>query len=59
MAEYVIKEVIPKSGKMLEIHEEVLGRRCYILALEKISEDLLSLNPVMTLADCTDCTHLP
>lgn len=45
MAEYVIKEVIPKSGKMREIHEEVLGRRCYILALEKNQRGLIKFEP--------------
>lgn len=45
MAEYVIKEVIPKSGKMLEIHEEVLGRRCYILALEKNQRGFIKFEP--------------
>lgn len=45
MAEYVIREVIPKNGKMLEIHEEVLGRRCYILALEKNQRGFIKFEP--------------
>lgn len=45
MAEYVIREVIPKKGKMLEIHEEVLGRRCYILALEKNQRGFIKFEP--------------
>lgn len=45
MAEYVIKEVIPKSGKMLEIHKEVLGHRCYILALEKNQRGFIKFEP--------------
>lgn len=45
MAEYVIKEVIPKNGRMREIHEEVLGRHCYILALEKNQRGFIKFEP--------------
>ena len=33
--DYIFKEVKPKDGVMKEIHYDVLGRRCYIIALEK------------------------
>lgn len=31
---YIIKSVTPKDGVMREIHEEVLGRKCFILSAE-------------------------
>lgn len=34
MSYFIIKKVTPKDGVVREIHEEVLGRRCYILDLQ-------------------------
>lgn len=45
MAEYVIKEVIPRSGKMLKIHRGVLESHCYILALEKNQQGFIVFEP--------------
>lgn len=45
MAEYVIRKVIPKNGKLREIHEEVLGRRCYIVALERNQRGFIKFEP--------------
>lgn len=43
--DYVFKEVKPKDGVMKEIHEEVLGRRCYIIALEKGQRGFIKFEP--------------
>ena len=43
--EYVFKEVKPKDGVMKEIHHDVLGRRCYIIALEKGQRGFIKFEP--------------
>ncbi len=45
MADYIMKEVIPRNGVMRDIHEEVLGRRCYILALDKGERGFIKFEP--------------
>jgi len=45
MTEYVIKEILPKSGKMREIHSEILGCRCYIIFLEKGKRGFIRYEP--------------
>jgi len=42
---YVFKEVKPKDGVMKEIHEEVLGCRCYIVDLQKNWRGLIKFEP--------------
>lgn len=43
--DYVFREVKPKDGVMKEIHEEVLGRRCYIIALERGQRGFIKFEP--------------
>lgn len=43
--DYVFKEVKPKDGVMKEIHQDVLGRRCYIIALEKGQRGFIKFEP--------------
>lgn len=45
MCDYIIKDVIPKNGIMRDIHEEVLGRRCYIISAEVGCRGLLKYLP--------------
>lgn len=45
MSDYIIKDVIPKNGIMRDIHEEVLGRRCYIIYAEAGNRGLLKYLP--------------
>lgn len=45
MTEYIIKEVSPKNGEMRDIHKEVLGRRCYIITLQKNWRGLIKFEP--------------
>lgn len=45
MADYVMKDVIPKSGILRDIHKEVLGCRCYIVALEKGKRGFIKFEP--------------
>lgn len=45
MSEYIIKDVAPKNGVMRDIHDEVLGRRCYIVSAEVGSRGLLKYLP--------------
>lgn len=42
---YTIKAVKPKDGVMREIHEDVLGRRCYILFLQIGHRGILKYEP--------------
>ena len=44
-SDYVFKEVKPKDGVMKEIHYDVLGRRCYIIALEKGQRGFIKFEP--------------
>lgn len=43
--DYIMKEVIPRNGRMRDIHEEVLGCRCYIIALEKGERGFIKFEP--------------
>lgn len=43
--DYIFKEVKPKDGVMKEIHYDVLGRRCYIIALEKGQRGFIKFEP--------------
>lgn len=45
MSKYIIKDIIPKNGIMRDIHEEVLGRRCYIASAEVGNRGLLKYLP--------------
>lgn len=39
--DYIISEIIPKDGIMKDIHKEILGRKCYIIELEKGKSSLI------------------
>lgn len=45
MSEYIIKDVTPKNGIMRDVHEEVLGRRCYIVSAKVGDSGLLKYLP--------------
>lgn len=45
MEKYIIKDVAPKNGIMRDIHEEVLGRECYIVSAEVGCRGLLKYLP--------------
>lgn len=45
MADYIISDVSPKNGKMRNIHEEVLGRKCYIVDIENGHRGLIKYLP--------------